>query len=47
MLLVFFVSARYSNRRRDRGVYSGSEEPIITADSDLTEKQDRGFRYTH
>ncbi len=47
VLLVFFVSARFSNRKRDRGVYGGSEGPIITADSDLTEKQDRGFRYTH
>ncbi|KAL2789076.1 major facilitator superfamily domain-containing protein [Aspergillus keveii] len=47
VLLVFYATARYSNKKRDRGLYGGSEEPIITADSDLTERQDRGFRYTH
>ncbi|KAL3434354.1 major facilitator superfamily domain-containing protein [Aspergillus tetrazonus] len=47
VLLVFYATARYSNRKRDKGLYGGSEEPIITADSDLTERQDRGFRYTH
>ncbi|KAL2845857.1 major facilitator superfamily domain-containing protein [Aspergillus pseudoustus] len=47
VLLVFYATARFSNDKRAKRLYSGSEEPVITADSDLTEKQDRGFRYTY
>ncbi|KAL4874441.1 major facilitator superfamily domain-containing protein [Aspergillus karnatakaensis] len=47
VLLVFYFTARMSNRKRDRGLYGDGEETVITAESDLTERQDRGFRYTH
>lgn len=46
-LLIFYFSAKRSNHKRDRGLYRGAEETAFTADSDLTERQDRGFRYSH
>lgn len=50
-LMLFYFTARYSNRKRDRASMGGadptSQEPVITVDSNMTEKQDKGFRYTY
>ncbi len=45
LLFTFYFTARYSNLKRDNEQFT--PEPIfIDLDSDLTEKQDTGFRYT-
>ncbi|PLB46649.1 MFS general substrate transporter [Aspergillus steynii IBT 23096] len=50
---VFYATARWSNARRERGARAGEGEDGVGAgagldvDADLTEKQDRGFRYTY
>ncbi|KAF9891060.1 hypothetical protein FE257_004995 [Aspergillus nanangensis] len=46
LLLVFYFTARLSNARRDRCAEEG-EVVVITINSNLTEKQDPGFRYSH
>ena len=46
--LVFFVSGKLSNKKRDRRmeVDFGDEAMGVDINSDLTEKEDKGFRYT-
>lgn len=48
-LLTHYFTAKASNNKRDRAALEESEEQNagVSTDSDLTERQDRGFRYTH
>jgi hypothetical protein len=48
-LMVHYVTAKKSNKKRDSKTETGSEDDAagLGVDSDLTERHDAGFRYTY
>ncbi|OLN87361.1 putative transporter C757.13-like protein 5 [Colletotrichum chlorophyti] len=48
-LLVHYFTSKFSNKKRDEIVaqFGDNDDAGLDPDSDLTERQDKGFRYTH
>jgi MFS transporter, ACS family, DAL5 transporter family protein len=45
--VVHYLTAKRTNRKRDGMNGEGEDDAGLSTDSDLTERQDKGFRYTY